>query len=155
MYGETATPQVVTPSPALLAILPPPPLYAPPNPQTILELLTHLIQLVIHALLSPFSAQLIPCHPNHPYAIDLSPPPAPTSQAIVPVRRERRSRSKSPSRSPSSVTLTEGTLDGERVRRTGVKTGFGVEKVRIRGGKSKDGVASKQEAWAKEAFGFK
>jgi len=51
--------------------------------------------------------------------------------------------------------LTEGTLDGERVRRTGVKTGFGVDKVRIRGGKSRDGVVSKHEAWAKEAFGLK
>ena len=46
-------------------------------------------------------------------------------------------------------------MDGDRVRRTGVKSGFGVEKVRIRGGRRRDGVVSKQEAWAKEAFGLR
>lgn len=155
MYGETATPQVITPSPALIAVSPPPPLYTAPNPQTLVEFLFNLFQLLIHALLAPFSSRLIPCHPNQRYAINLSSPAAPVSQAIVPLRRERRSRSKSPSRSPSSVTLTEGTLDGERVRRTGVKTGFGVDKIRIRGGRRRDHVVSKQEGWAKEAFGLK
>jgi len=156
MYGEAAAPQIISPSPALLAISPPPPLYTPPNPQTIFDLLRNLLQLLIHVFLAPFSGRLVPCHPNHPSAINLSPPPPPpVSQAVVPVRRERRSRSKSPSRSPSSVTLTEGTLDGERVRRTGVKSGFGVEKVRIRGGRKRDAVVSKQEGWAKETFGLK
>ena len=48
-------------------------------------------------------------------------------------------------------------MDGEKRRigsggGSGVERGFGVERVRIRGGKRRDGVVSKQEAWAKEAF---
>jgi hypothetical protein len=49
--------------------------------------------------------------------------------------------------------LTEGTYDGEQRRRTGVeRSGFEVSRVRIRPGKGKASVPSKQEEWAKEAF---
>jgi hypothetical protein len=54
------------------------------------------------------------------------------------------------------MTVTEGTLDGSEgltKRRTGVvKSGFEVERVRIRAGKNV--VSSKLEGWANEAFGM-
>ena len=75
--------------------------------------------------------------------------------AVVPVRKERRSRSKSPSASPSSMTLTEGTVDGDRgARRKGTeRSGFEAFRGKIRAGKGV-GISSKHEAWAKEAFGM-
>ena len=152
MYRDTQTPQLLYPPPSLISISPPPPLYTPASPPTFLALLKDLLALLLHALLSPFSTKLVPCHPSHPYALELFPAPSSTA-AIVPVRKERRSRSKSPSASPSSMTLTEGTLEDPRQRRTGVeRPGFDIPRVRIRGAKGKGGVASKHEAWAKEAF---
>jgi hypothetical protein len=153
MYSDMQTPQVVYPPLSIPSVSPPPPLYTPPNPQTFLELLRDLFALFLHAILRPFSTRLVPCHPSNPNGIDLFPAPPPVGQAIVPVRRERRGRSKSPSASPSSQTLTEGTYDGEQRRRTTVeKSGFDVRRVKIRGGRSKVGVPSNLENWAKEAF---
>ena len=155
MYAEMQTPQILYPPPSLPSISPPPLLYTPPNPETLLSLLQNLLVFFVHVLLRPFSARLVPVHPAQPNSLELFPTPPAPNQAIVPVRRERRGRSKSPSSSPSSpssATLTEGTYDGEQ-RRTGVnRSGFEISKVRIRGGKGKGGVLSKQEEWAKEAF---
>jgi hypothetical protein len=50
------------------------------------------------------------------------------------------------------MTLTEGTLDERRTRVASGAERFGVEKVRIRGGRRRDSVVSKQEGWAREAF---
>jgi hypothetical protein len=151
MYADMQTPQVVYPPLSIASVSPPPPLYTPPNPQTFFELLRDLFALFLHAILRPFSTRLVPCHPAHPNGIDLFPAP-PANQAIVPARRERRGRSKSPSASPSSQTLTEGTYDGEQRRRTTVESGFDVKRVKIRAGRSKVGVPSNLENWAKEGF---
>src|SRR5271155_4885480 len=115
MYNDIQTPQILYPPPSLIPISPPPPLYTPPNPQTLLILLKNIFLFIIHLLLAPFSAKLVPCHPSHPYGIELPlATPAPPTTVVVPVRRERgRRRSKSPSSSPSSLTLTEGTMDGD------------------------------------------
>ena len=150
--------QILSPPASLLAIPPPRKPYTPPDPPTVFALLRNLFVFLIHVLLRPFSATLIPAAPNHPYALDLSPAPPPVSTtAVVPHgKRERRSRSKSPSSSPSSsMTMTEGTLDGgasDGVRRrwVPVKSGFEVDRIRIRARSS--GVSSKLEGWAKEAF---
>ena len=148
--------QTLSPSPSLPTITPPPKLYTPPNPRTFTTFLLDLLQLFLHALLIPFSTKLVPVHPSHPYGIDLYPSPPPASTAVVPVRRERRSRSKSPSASPSSVTLTEGTLDGEGLNRRNrnLRSGFEVSRVRIRAGNQKSGVISIHDGWAKGAFGI-
>ena len=153
------TPQILYPPPSLTPISPPPQLYTPPNPTTLLSLLRNILSALIHFFLAPFSTRLIPTHPSHPYALDLA-PQTPTPTTIVPTggRKERRSRSKSPTASVSSVTLTEGTVDGgeqQRVRRRGgAGTGFEGGNVRIRAGKGKVGVKSKLEGWANEAFGM-
>jgi hypothetical protein len=148
------SPQILSPPSSLISISPPPPLYNPPNPQSLFALLRDLFEFFIHVLLAPFSARLIPCHPSHPYGFDLYPAPPPeTGNALVPVRRERRRQSKSPSASPSSMTLTEETADGEvRVRTSTERSAFRVRKAKIRPGKGKIGVTLKHEAWAKEAF---
>jgi len=157
MYIESSTPQILTPPPSLLSITPPPPLYTPPNPQTFLDLLKDLLIFFFQLIVEPFTGKLVPCHPANPYGISFqgSEPTQPSS-AVVPVRKERRSRSKSPSLSPTtSMTLTEGTVDGRSSRPTGIERGgFEVKRVRIRGGKRRDSVVSKHEAWAKEAFGY-
>ena len=159
MYNDIQTPQILYPPPSLIPISPPPPLYTPPNPTTVLSLLTHILSL-IHFCLAPFSTRLIPVHPSHPYALDLAPRTV-TPTAIVPVggRKERRSRSKSPSASVSSVTLTEGTVDGQQAtgmrKRGGGGSGFEAGNVKIRAGRGKIGVMkSKLEGWANEAFGM-
>jgi len=156
MYVESSAPQILYPPPSLLAISPPPPLYTPPNPTTLLALLKDLIAFFWHVLLRPFSARLIPCHPSHPYGISIQPEQQTQSTAVIPVRKDRRSRSKSPSSSPTtSMTLTEGTIDGPRTRQTAVeRSGFDVKRIRIRSGKRRDAVVSKQESWAKQAFGY-
>ena len=148
------SPQILSPPSSLIPISPPPPLYNPPNPQSVFALLQDLFLFFIHILLAPFSARLIPCHPSHPYGFDLLPITTPTpGNALVPVRREKRRQSKSPSSSPSSMTLTEGTVDGEvRLRTSTERSAFNVPKARIRPGKGKIGVVSKHEAWAKEIF---
>jgi hypothetical protein len=148
------SPQILTPPSSLTPVFPPPPPYNPPNPQTLFDLLRDLFQFFIHVLLAPFSAKLIPCHPSHPYGFDLSPAPKPaTGSPDVPVRREKRGGSKSPSLSPRSMTLTEGTVDGEvRIRTSTGGSAFSVPKARIRPGKGKVGVTSKHESWAKEMF---
>jgi hypothetical protein len=153
--GATA-PQTLSPPPSLIAVPPPLQPYNPPNPANALTLLRNLLTFLLHVLLRPFSARVLPAAANNSYALDFTPPPPPTSTAVVlPSLGKRRSRSKSPSSSPSSMTMTEGTLDGsEGVRRRmgAVKSGFEVEKIRIRAGNS--GVSSKLEGWAKEAFGM-
>ena len=155
MFSDMQTPQTLSPPPSLPTITPPPRLYTPPNPLTLTAFLVDLVQLFLHALLAPFSAKLIPVHPSHPYGLDLYPSPQPASTAVIPVRRERRSRSKSPSASPSSMTLTEGTLDGDGPSRTtNLRSGFEVSRVRIRAGNQKSGVTSIHEGWAKVAFGI-
>src|SRR5579859_5944648 len=119
MYSDMQTPQVLYPPPSLQSIPPPSPLYTPPNPATALSFLHNILSLLLHTLLSPFSARLLPAHPSHRYAIELFPAPPQPSTTIVPTRKERRSRSKSPSASPSSATLTEGTLDFRGTKRSG------------------------------------
>jgi hypothetical protein len=157
MYIESSTPQVLAPPPALLSIHPPPPLYTPPNPQNLRDLLKDLLLFFLNLLMQPFTGRLVPVHPLNPYGIPPYNEPRQQQQstAVVPVRKERRSRSKSPSSSPTtSITLTEGTIDG-RPRQTGTdRGGIEIKKVRIRGGKRRDAVVSKHEAWAKEAFGY-
>ena len=158
MYNDMQTPQILYPPPSLTPISPPPQLYTPPNPTTVLSLLTHILSALIHFFLAPFSTRLIPTHPSHPYALDLAPQTA-TPTAIVPTegRKERRSRSKSPSASVSSVTLTEGTVDGQQPgmrKRGGGGSGFEAGNVKIRAGRGKVGVKSKLEGWANEAFGM-
>src|SRR5271168_1245744 len=115
MYNDMQTPQILYPPPSLILISPPPPLYTPPNPTTVLSLLTHILSALIHFFLAPFSTRLIPTHPSHPYALDLA-PQTPAQIAIIPTggRKERRSRSKSPTASVTSVTLTDGTVDGQQ-----------------------------------------
>jgi hypothetical protein len=156
MFSDMQSPQTLSPPPSLATVTPPPKLYTPPNPLTFTAFLFDLLGLVLHALLAPFSAKLVPVHPSHPYGIDLYPSPPSVSTAVVPARRERRSRSKSPSASPSSMTLTEGTLDGEGASRRSrdLRSGFEVSRVRIRPGNQKSGVTSIHEGWAKGAFGI-
>jgi len=159
MYNEIQTPQILYPPPSLTPISPPPQLYTPPNPTTVLSLLTHILSSLIHFFLAAFSTRLIPAHPSHPYALDLAPQTA-TPTTIIPTggRKERRARSKSPSASVSSVTLTEGTVDGQQPtgmrKRGGGASGFEAGNVKIRAGKGKVGVKSKLEEWANQAFGM-
>ena len=166
MYETPFNPQVLSPPLSLPTIPPPPLLFTPPNPRTFISLLQDLFILLLHTLLQPFSTKLIPCAPSHPYATNIFPPQQSTGP-VVPIRKERRTRSKSPvsksaSASPTtSLTLTEGTFDGDGIRGrrreaaivgSGVSGGFEVSKVRIRSGKRWDGMKSKHEDWAKEAF---
>src|SRR5271156_4765672 len=159
MYETPFNPQILSPPPSLPAIPPPSPLFTTPNPTTFLSLLQNLFILLLHTLLQPFSTKLIPCSPSHPYATTVF-PLQPSTGPVVPVRKERRTRSKSPSSksasaSPTtSLTLTEGTFDGDAIRGrrreaaitgSGVSGGFEVSKVRIRSGKRWDGMKSKHE----------
>ena len=146
--------QGLSPPPSLPIISPPPQSYSPPNPLTLLEFFHNLLQLALHALLVSFSTQLVPVHP---YGVDIYPPAPTAAVAVVPTRKERRGASKSPSASPSSMTLTEGTLlDGEELtaRKLTERGGFEVSRVRIRPGNGKGGITSRHEAWAKVAFGM-
>ena len=156
MFSDMQTLQTLSPPPSLPTITPPPKLYTPPNPRTFTIFVLDILQLFLHALLTAFSAKLVPVHPSHPYGLDLYPSPLPVSTAVVPVRRERRSRSRSPSASPSSMTLTEGTLDGDGATRKSRnwRSGFEVSRVRIRAGNQKSGVVSIHEGWAKSTFGI-